>query len=115
MGVRTLYIFGSTFNSSLRYTSFDMFAWGSDQPMHLGGDCTDLLGCAKMRMEPCILFHLKLPSGKSIRVKAKPAKVIRDILDPSCCRYVRETTYEVCTITVNSAASCLVLVSSRLG
>ena len=62
-----MYIFGASFNlSSFRYMSFDLFTSGSDQPLDLGGDCTDLLRCAKMRMEPCILFHLKLPSGKSI-------------------------------------------------
>merc|ERR1719322_2256524 len=82
----------------LRYTSFDVFASGSDRPLDLGGDCADLLGCAEVRVEPRVLFRLELPSGKSIGVKAKPAKVIRDVLGPILLQYgwnLEETTVAV--------------------
>ncbi len=71
----------------LRYTSFDVFASGSDKPMDLGGDCAELLGCTEVRVEPRVLFRLELPSKKSIGVKAKPAKVIRDVLGPILQQY----------------------------
>ena len=59
-----------------------MFAAGSDKPLDLSGDCAELLGCTEVRVEPRVLFRLELPSKKSIGVKAKPAKVIRDVLGP---------------------------------
>ena len=84
-------VISRVFNWSFRYTSFDVFASGSDRPLDLGGDCADLLGCAEVRVEPRVLFRLELPSGKSIGVKAKPAKVIRDVLGPILLQ-VRKTT-----------------------
>ena len=59
-----------------------MFASGSDKPMDLSGDCAEILGCTEVRVEPRVLFRLELPSKKSIGVKAKPAKVIQDVLGP---------------------------------
>ncbi len=70
----------------LRFTSFDVFAAGADRPMDLSADCS-ALGCVEVRVEPRVLFRLELPSKKSIGVKAKPAKVARDVLGPILAQY----------------------------
>ncbi len=73
----------------LRLTSFDVFAMeGSEQgrPLDLAEDCSTL-GCTEVRVEPRVLFRLELPSSKSIGVKAKPAKVVRDVLGPILQQY----------------------------
>ena len=75
-----------------------MFSSGSDKPMDLSGDCAELLGCTEVRVEPRVLFRLELPSKKSIGVKAKPAKVIRDVLGPILLQYgwsLEETTVAI--------------------
>ena len=81
------------------------------------GDCADLLGCAEVRVEPRVLFRLELPSGKSIGVKAKPAKVIRDVLGPILLQ-VRETKCEQsphnnCEFSCHLPLACVLKV--RLG
>ncbi len=79
----------------LRLTSFDVFATeegstsaseASSRPLDLSEDCSTL-GCTEVRVEPRVLFRLELPSGKSIGVKAKPAKVVRDVLGPILAQY----------------------------
>jgi regulator of G-protein signaling len=84
----------------LRLTSFDVFATTSpsdpsdsrlsqpqqQRPLDLGED-SSTLGCTEVRVEPRVLFRLELPSGKSIGVKAKPAKVARDVLGPILNQY----------------------------
>ncbi len=45
------------------------------------------LACAEVRVEPRVLFRLELPSKRSIGVKAKPAKVVRDVLGPILSQY----------------------------
>lgn len=71
---------------ALRYTSFDVFAATSDKPLDLGEDSTSL-GCTEVRVEPRVLFRLELPSKKSIGVKAKPAKLVREVLGPILAQY----------------------------
>merc|ERR1719351_306198 len=71
---------------ALRYTSFDVFVTNSEKPLDLGEDSTSL-GCTEVRVEPRVLFRLELPSKKSIGVKAKPAKVVRDVLGPILAQY----------------------------
>jgi len=81
----------------LRLTSFDVFATADSQgqqqqqpqqqrPLDLGED-SSTLGCTEVRVEPRVLFRLELPSGKSIGVKAKPAKVAKDVLGPILSQY----------------------------
>ncbi len=78
----------------LRLTSFDVFATteggdpggGQGRPLDLSDDCSTL-GCTEVRVEPRVLFRLELPTGKSIGVKAKPAKVVRDVLGPILRQY----------------------------
>jgi len=87
----------------LRLTSFDVFATSfpsnssnhnqnqqqpqsQQRPLDLGQD-SSTLGCTEVRVEPRVLFRLELPSGKSIGVKAKPAKVARDVLGPILQQY----------------------------
>eukprot|EP00095_Tigriopus_kingsejongensis_P006557 maker-scaffold235_size242898-snap-gene-0.11 protein:Tk06557 transcript:maker-scaffold235_size242898-snap-gene-0.11-mRNA-1 annotation:"regulator of g-protein signaling loco" len=70
----------------LKYTSFDVFAPNQDKPLDLSEDCSTL-GCTEVRVEPRVLFRLELPSKKSIGVKAKPAKIIRDVLGPILDQY----------------------------
>merc|ERR1719225_99265 len=71
---------------ALRYTSFDVFVTNSEKPLDLGEDSTSL-GCVEVRVEPRVLFRLELPSKKSIGVKAKPAKIVRDVLGPILAQY----------------------------
>ena len=80
----------------LRYTSFDVFPTNAssigdtlinpERPLDLAEDCA-ILGCSEVRVEPRVLFRLELPSKKSIGVKAKPAKVVRDVLGPILSQY----------------------------
>merc|ERR1719266_3261487 len=71
---------------ALRYTSFDVFVANSEKPLDLGGDSTSL-GCVEVRVEPRVLFRLELPSKKSIGVKAKPAKLVKEVLGPILNQY----------------------------
>ena len=80
----------------LRYTSFDVFPTNGsstgdssispERPLDLAEDSV-ILGCSEVRVEPRVLFRLELPSKKSIGVKAKPAKVVRDVLGPILAQY----------------------------
>ena len=71
---------------ALRYTSFDVFVTNSEKPLDLGEDSTSL-GCVEVRVEPRVLFRLELPSKKSIGVKAKPAKLVKEVLGPILNQY----------------------------
>jgi hypothetical protein len=70
----------------LRYTSFDVFATDGEKPLDLAADA-QTLGCTEVRVEPRVLFRLELPSKKSIGVKAKPQKLVRDVLGPILHQY----------------------------
>ena len=79
----------------LRYTSFDVFPTAAtstpdnmtpERPLDLAEDST-ILGCLEVRVEPRVLFRLELPSNKSIGVKAKPAKIVHDVLGPILAQY----------------------------
>jgi regulator of G-protein signaling len=71
----------------LKYTSFDIFlAENSEKPLDLSDDSTTL-ACAEVRVEPRVLFRLELPSKKSIGVKAKPLKLVKDVLGPILNQY----------------------------
>jgi hypothetical protein len=50
-------------------------------------DDSTTLGCTEVRVEPRVLFRLELPSKKSIGVKAKPAKLAKDVLGPILSQY----------------------------
>ena len=72
---------------ALKYTSFDVFATdNAEKPLDLADDSTTL-GCTEVRVEPRVLFRLELPSKKSIGVKAKPAKLVKDVLGPILSQY----------------------------
>ena len=71
---------------ALRYTSFDVFVQNSEKPLDLSEDSTSL-GCTEVRVEPRVLFRLELPSKKSIGVKAKPAKLVKEVLGPILNQY----------------------------
>lgn len=70
----------------LRFTSFDVFVNDQLKPLDLSED-GQILHSTEVRVEPRVLFRLELPSKKSIGVKAKPAKVIRDVLEPILLQY----------------------------
>jgi len=70
-----------------KYTSFDIFSTeNAEKPLDLSDDSTTL-ACAEVRVEPRVLFRLELPSKKSIGVKAKPAKLVKDVLGPILNQY----------------------------
>ena len=71
---------------ALRYTSFDVFVTNSDKPLDLSDESTTL-GCTEVRVEPRVLFRLELPSKKSIGVKAKPIKLVKEVLGPILHQY----------------------------
>jgi len=70
----------------LKFTSFDVFRTGSELPLDLSSDCSNL-GCTEVRVEPRVLFRLELPSRKSIGVKAKQTKLVEDVLRPILQQY----------------------------
>ena len=72
---------------ALKFTSFDVFATdNAEKPLDLS-DESSTLGCTEVRVEPRVLFRLELPSKKSIGVKAKPAKLVKDVLGPILSQY----------------------------
>lgn len=72
---------------ALKFTSFDVFATdNAEKPLDLADEST-VLACTEVRVEPRVLFRLELPSKKSIGVKAKPAKLVRDVLGPILSQY----------------------------
>ena len=72
---------------ALKFTSFDVFATdNAEKPLDLSDEST-VLGCTEVRVEPRVLFRLELPSKKSIGVKAKPAKLVKDVLGPILSQY----------------------------
>ena len=72
---------------ALKFTSFDVFATECpEKPLDLSDESTTL-SCTEVRVEPRVLFRLELPSKKSIGVKAKPAKLVRDVLGPILSQY----------------------------
>ena len=55
-------------------------------PSDLSEESTTL-GCTEVRVEPRVLFRLELPTKKSIGVKAKPAKLVKEVLGPILHQY----------------------------
>jgi len=72
---------------NMKLTSFDVFSSRSDsKPLDLSEDCA-ILHCTEVRVEARILFRLELPSHKSIGVKAKQTKTVREVLAPILQQY----------------------------
>ena len=111
----------------LKFTSFDVFATTGPQtekPLDLASHCS-VLGCTEVRVEPRVLFRLELPSKKSIGVKAKPAKIVKDVLGPILNQYGWNLSEMIVTKdhgntveiplgeTVSSIDNCRLIVSHR--
>ncbi|XP_059145141.1 regulator of G-protein signaling 12-like isoform X2 [Physella acuta] len=71
---------------SVSIASVDVFLLGSDQPLDLNEDISTL-GSKEIVIERRVLFRLDLPNGKSIGVKAKPNRTIRDVFKPILNKY----------------------------
>ncbi|KAH9503248.1 hypothetical protein Btru_068556 [Bulinus truncatus] len=71
---------------SLSIASVDVFLLGSDKPLDLNEDISTL-GSKEIVIERRVLFRLDLPNGKSIGVKAKPNRSIRDVFKPILTKY----------------------------
>ncbi|XP_055901258.1 regulator of G-protein signaling loco-like isoform X2 [Biomphalaria glabrata] len=71
---------------SISIASVDVFLLGSDKPLDLNEDISTL-GSKEIVIERRVLFRLDLPNGKSIGVKAKPNRSIRDVFKPILTKY----------------------------
>ncbi|GFR98576.1 regulator of G-protein signaling 12 [Elysia marginata] len=71
---------------SISLASVDVFLLGSDRLLDLNEDISQL-GSKEIIIEPRVMFRLDMPSGKSIGVKAKPNRSIRDVFRPIMHKY----------------------------
>ncbi|GFO30557.1 regulator of G-protein signaling 12 [Plakobranchus ocellatus] len=71
---------------SISLASVDVFLLGSDRLLDLNEDISHL-GSKEIIIEPRVMFRLDMPSGKSIGVKAKPNRSIRDVFRPIMHKY----------------------------
>ncbi|XP_050397325.1 regulator of G-protein signaling 12 isoform X3 [Patella vulgata] len=71
---------------SLSIASVDVFLLGCDKPLDLSEDIS-LLGSKEVIIERRVLFRMDLPNKKSIGVKAKPNRTIRDVFKPILNKY----------------------------
>ncbi|KAK7494735.1 hypothetical protein BaRGS_00014133 [Batillaria attramentaria] len=66
--------------------SVEVFLLGSEKPLDLGEDISTL-GSKEVVIERRVLFRLDMPNHKSIGVKAKPNRSIRDVFKPILNKY----------------------------
>ncbi|XP_021378648.1 regulator of G-protein signaling 12-like isoform X2 [Mizuhopecten yessoensis] len=71
---------------SLSIAAVDVFLLGSDKPLDLSEDISTL-GSREVMIERRVLFRMDLPNRKSIGVKAKPNRSIRDVFKPILNKY----------------------------
>ncbi|XP_060064951.1 regulator of G-protein signaling loco-like isoform X2 [Ylistrum balloti] len=71
---------------SLSIAAVDVFLLGSDKPLDLAEDISTL-GSREVMIERRVLFRMDLPNRKSIGVKAKPNRSIRDVFKPILNKY----------------------------
>ncbi|XP_061194561.1 regulator of G-protein signaling 12-like isoform X2 [Saccostrea echinata] len=71
---------------SLSIAAVDVFQLGSDKPLDLGEDISTL-GSKEVMIERRVLFRMDLPHRKSIGVKAKPNRTVRDVFKPILNKY----------------------------
>ncbi|CAL1543696.1 unnamed protein product [Lymnaea stagnalis] len=71
---------------SISIASVDVFLLGSDRPLDLNEDISTL-GSKEIVIERRVLFRLDFPNNKSIGVKAKPNRSIRDVFKPILSKY----------------------------
>lgn len=71
---------------SLSIAGVDVFLLGSDKPLDLSEDISTL-GSKEVMIERRVLFRMDLPNRKSIGVKAKPNRTIRDVFKPILNKY----------------------------
>ncbi|KAL5022712.1 hypothetical protein ScPMuIL_001867 [Solemya velum] len=70
----------------LSIAAADVFLVGSDKPIDVTEDVA-MLGSREVTIEMRVLFRLDLPNRKSIGVKAKPNRTIKDVLKPILNKY----------------------------
>ncbi|XP_056005277.1 regulator of G-protein signaling 12-like isoform X4 [Ostrea edulis] len=70
----------------LSIAAVDVFLLGSDKPLDLGEDISSL-GSKEVMIERRVLFRMDLPHRKSIGVKAKPNRTVRDVFKPILNKY----------------------------
>ncbi|XP_041370703.1 regulator of G-protein signaling 12-like isoform X2 [Gigantopelta aegis] len=70
----------------LSIAAVDVFMLGADKPLDLGDDVSTL-GSKEVLIERRVLFRMDLPNKKSIGVKAKPNRSIRDVFKPILNKY----------------------------
>ncbi|XP_046335041.2 regulator of G-protein signaling 12-like isoform X2 [Haliotis rufescens] len=70
----------------LSIAAVDVFLLGSDKPLDLSEDVSTL-GSKEVVIERRVLFRMDFPNKKSIGVKAKPNRTIRDVFKPILNKY----------------------------
>uniref|UniRef100_A0A8W8MP22 Regulator of G-protein signaling 12 n=1 Tax=Magallana gigas TaxID=29159 RepID=A0A8W8MP22_MAGGI len=70
----------------LSIAAVDVFLLGSDKPLDMGEDISSL-GSKEVMIERRVLFRMDLPHRKSIGVKAKPNRTVRDVFKPILNKY----------------------------
>ncbi|KAL4231489.1 termination of G-protein coupled receptor signaling pathway [Mactra antiquata] len=76
--------------------SVDVFLLGNEKPLNLNEDISTL-GSKEVTIERRVLFRMDLPNKKSIGVKAKPNRLIKDVFKPILHKY----GYKIDTIDVH--------------
>ena len=81
----------------LKLTSFEVFTTAGDKQLDVSEDC-DILGCTEVRVEQRVSFKLEIPGHRTLGVKTKLYKRIREVVTPLLKQYgweVTETTLVV--------------------
>ncbi|CAH1783813.1 unnamed protein product [Owenia fusiformis] len=79
---------------SLNVAAVDAYLLDSDKALDLNRDISSL-GSQEIRIETRVMFRLDLPNRKSIGVKAKPNRTIRDVFKPILHKYGFKMDYMV--------------------
>ena len=70
----------------LRLTSFEVFTTAGDKQLDVSEDC-DILGCTEVRVEQRVSFKLEIPGHRTLGVKAKLYKRVREVVSPLLRQY----------------------------
>ncbi|KAK2706206.1 regulator of G-protein signaling loco-like isoform X2 [Artemia franciscana] len=70
----------------LKYTAFDVHVLETGAMVDVTYD-SSVLGCKEVRVEQRSLVHVDLPGGKNISIKAKPERILSDLLKSVLHKY----------------------------
>ena len=70
----------------LKLSSFEVLTTAGEKQLDLSEDC-DILGCTEVRVEQRVNFKLEIPGQRTLSVKTKTCKRVRDVLAPLLRQY----------------------------